>query len=75
MLIAKYVLVIFHILFIVKNFRGTCSSIEMLKGYMARESFITLVLNLNPVSSPQGALMGLLSQTNSKPPKLKHETL
>jgi len=32
MLIGKYILVIFHRLFVIRNFRGTCSSIEMLKG-------------------------------------------
>jgi len=37
-LISKYIFVIFFNLFVIKNFRGTCSSIEMLKGYMARES-------------------------------------
>jgi len=42
MLIGKYIPVIFHSLFAIKNFRGTCSSIEMLKGYMARESLIHL---------------------------------
>jgi len=46
MLIGKYILVIFHSLFVIKNFRVTYSSIQMLKGYMARESLITLVLNL-----------------------------
>jgi len=49
MLLGKYIFVIFHSLFVIRNFRGTCSSIEMLKGYMARESLITLALNLNPV--------------------------
>jgi len=34
--IGKYILVIFHSLFVIRNFRGTCSSIEMLKVYMAR---------------------------------------
>jgi len=36
-LIGKYILVIFHSLFVIRNCSGTCSSIEMLKGYMARE--------------------------------------
>jgi len=48
MLIGKYIFVIFHNLFVVRNFRGTCSSIEMLKRYMARESLGIPVLNLNP---------------------------
>ena len=43
----KYLFVIFLNLFVIRNFRGTCSSIEMLKGYMARESLGTPVLNLN----------------------------
>jgi len=37
MLICKYIFVIFLNFFVIRNFRGTCSSIEMLKGYMARE--------------------------------------
>ena len=42
-----HIFVIFLNLFVIRNFRGTCSSIEMLKGYMARESLGTPVLNLN----------------------------
>jgi len=38
MLIAKYVFVIFASLFAIRTFRGACSSIKMLKGYMAKES-------------------------------------
>jgi len=41
MLIVKNNFVIFLSLFVIRNFRGTCSSIEMLKGYMARESLGT----------------------------------
>ena len=41
LLIGKYIPVIFHSLLIIRNFRDTCSSIKMLKGYMARESLIT----------------------------------
>jgi len=47
MLICKYIFVIFLNLFVIRNVRGTCSSIEMLKGCMARESLGTPVLNLN----------------------------
>jgi len=47
MLIGKYIFVIFLNFFVIRNFRGTCSSIEMLKVYMARESLGTPVLNLN----------------------------
>jgi len=47
MLVGKYIFVIFLNLFVIRNFRGTCSSIEMLKGYMARESLGTPALNLN----------------------------
>jgi len=43
MLVGKYIFVIFLNLFV----RGSCSSIEMLKGYMARVSLGTPVLNLN----------------------------
>jgi len=38
MLIGKHGFVIFLRLFVIRNFRGTCSSIEMLLGYVARES-------------------------------------
>ena len=47
MLICKYIFVIFLKLFVIRNFRDTCSSIEMLKEYMARESLGTPVLNLD----------------------------
>jgi len=40
-LIGKYIFVIFLNLFAIRNFRGTCSSIEILKGEMARESLGT----------------------------------
>jgi len=66
MLIGKYILVIFHRLFVIRNFRGTCLSIEMLKGCMARESLITPVVNLNPVPSPRGSFGGL-SRPNKGP--------
>jgi len=46
-LIGKYIFVIFLNLLVIRNFRGTCSSIEMLQGYMARESLGRPVLNLN----------------------------
>jgi len=45
--IGKYIFVIFLNLFVIRSFRGTCSSMEVLKGYMARESLGTPVLNLN----------------------------
>jgi len=74
MLIGKYILVIFHSFFVIRNFRGTCSSIEMLKGCMARESLITHVLN--PVPSLRGSFGGLSPANKApSPPKLKHETL
>jgi len=41
MLIGKYIFVIFPSLFAARNCRGTCSSTEILKGYMARESLRT----------------------------------
>jgi len=34
MLIGKYIFVIFLNLLVISNFRGTCSSIEMLNGYI-----------------------------------------
>jgi len=51
MLVGKYIFAIFLNLFVIRNFRGTCSFIEMLKGYRARASLGTLVLNLNPGNS------------------------
>ena len=39
--VGKYIFVIILSLFVISNFRGTCSSIEILKGYMARESLGT----------------------------------
>jgi len=45
--IGKYLFVIFLSLFVIRNFRGTCSYNKMLKGYMAGESLGILVLNLN----------------------------
>ena len=47
MLIGEYIFASFLNLFVIRNFSGTCSSIEVLKGYMARESLGTPVLNLN----------------------------
>jgi len=38
---------IFLRLFVIRNFRGTCSYNKMLKRYMAVESLGILVLNLN----------------------------
>jgi len=37
-LIGKHTFIIFLSLFVIKNFKGTCLSVKMLKGYMARES-------------------------------------
>jgi len=34
-------------LFVIRNFRGTCSSVEMLKAYMARKRLGTPVLELH----------------------------
>ena len=47
MLICKYIFMFFLNLLVIRYFRGTCSSMEMLKGYMARQSLGTPVLNLN----------------------------
>jgi len=47
MLIGKYIFVVFLSLFVLRNFRGTCSYNEILKGYMAGERLGILVLNLN----------------------------
>ena len=47
MLIGTLNISFFLSLFVIRNFRGTCSYNEILKGYMAIESFGTLVLNLN----------------------------
>jgi len=40
-IVGKYVFVIFFSLYVIRSFRGTCSSIKMLKGYMARVSLGT----------------------------------
>jgi len=37
MLIGNNIFVIFHNLFVTRNFRGTCSSIEMLKVHVQRK--------------------------------------
>ena len=43
-----YIKYIFFLsLFVIRNFRGTCSYNEIRKGYMAIESLETLVPNLN----------------------------
>jgi len=45
-------------------------------AYIARESLITPVLNVNPVQSPRGSFDGLSPPNKTpSPPKLKHETL
>jgi len=44
---SKIYFFIFLRLFVIRNFRGTCSYNEILKGYMAVESLGILVLNLN----------------------------
>jgi len=41
MLVGKHVFVSFLSLYVIRNFSGTCSSIKMLKGYMARLSLGT----------------------------------
>jgi len=40
-MLGKYVFLVFLSLYATRNFRGTCSSIKMLKGYMARVSLGT----------------------------------
>jgi len=37
MFVGKHIFAIFLNLFVIKNFRSTCSSVEMLKGKMAIE--------------------------------------
>jgi len=39
-LFGKHFFIIFFSLFVIKDFRGTCSSFKMLNGYMAREIFV-----------------------------------
>jgi len=41
MLVGKYVFVIFLSHFVIRNFRGICSSMEMLKGYIGNVSLGT----------------------------------
>jgi len=45
-MLGKYVFVIFLSLYVIRNFRGTCSSIKMLKGYMDRASLGTPGIDL-----------------------------
>jgi len=47
MLIGKYIFVIVLSLFVIRNFRGACSCIEMMKGYMVRESLESPALQHN----------------------------
>jgi len=57
MLIGKYIFVIFLTLFVWRNFRGTCLSVKMLKGYMARESSGTpALINQNQKLSVQRSI-------------------
>jgi len=44
MLVGTYVFVVFLTFFVIRNLRGTCSSIKMLKVYMARVSLGTPAL-------------------------------
>jgi len=37
----QWIFVILLSLFVMRNFRGTCSSVEILQGYMVRESLGT----------------------------------
>ena len=43
-LIGKHNFIVFLSLSVIKFFRGTCSSVKMLKGYMTRKSLGTPVL-------------------------------
>ena len=47
MLIGIHIFVIFHRPFVIRNFRGTCSSIEMLKGYIEKvwEHLLYMLVN------------------------------
>jgi len=60
MLIAKYVFVIFLSIFVIRHFRGKCSSLEMLKGYMARDSLETSGLGSRPKRSIKPCLCFLI---------------
>jgi len=44
LLIIQYIFGILLSFFVIRNFMGTCSSIEMLMGYMFRERLVTSVL-------------------------------
>jgi len=56
-IVGKHVFVIFLSLYITRSFRGTCSSINMRKGYMARVSLGTPALD--------GSFTSLASQSNT----------
>jgi len=58
-MLGKYVFVIFLSLYVMRNFRGTCSSIKMLKGYMVRVSLGTLSLEQRYTTCSPPAACGL----------------
>jgi len=43
MLIGKYIRLVMIKYFLIRNIRGTCSSVEMLQGYLVREKLGTLL--------------------------------
>jgi len=72
-LVGENILVIFNSVFVIRKFRGTCSSLEILKRYMARESLISPALKLTPLPLPRVSFGGL-SHPNTAPSfsELKH---
>ena len=54
------ILVIFHSLFVIRNFRDTSSSIEMLKGYIARRNFDNTCPKPKPSPVATGSFGGLI---------------
>ena len=57
MLIGIHIFVIFHRPFVIRNFRGTCSSIEMLKGYIEKVWEHLLYMLVNSYNSFSSVLL------------------
>jgi len=55
-LIGKYIFIIFLSIFVIKNIRGTCSSVKMVKACMARESLVTPALDPREVQMASMAI-------------------
>jgi len=59
--------------FVIRSFRGTCSSVGMLKGYMVRKRLGTPVLEFGRGSYNQAVAAGLTRPLHT--PGLRHGNL